>query len=190
MAATEAAGARQAELDAYARQDEAGVREVMRRHADHVQEAATGYTSAQWQAFQQARVQALADAGYDAGAPVGSAAHPELLVDGQTLTPMRGPAVAAEAARARYEAASGVDAVLRRNAAELAAWNAPAIRRQREICLEQAIARHGPPPAGHPAAGYSPPADDDDDWLSPEARRAADLMCGLTYQAWLPAGDY
>ena len=143
VAETEAREQNEAALAEFARRDEAEARAVMFRHQEHVFEAQHGYGQAEWREAQQARGDALAAAGFDASAVVGSEGRPEQLIDGGSLTPSKGPAARAEAEARRYQTTSGIDAVLRRNADESAAWSSPPMRRVRQAALEDEIRRTG-----------------------------------------------
>ena len=99
-------------------------------HLAHQHEALTGYTAEELRQAQQARGDHLAAVGWDPAAPVGSPAHPEILIDGASVSTMSG-ALPVEAARTRYAEVTGADALLQRNAAEAAAWGSPQMRRVR-----------------------------------------------------------
>jgi hypothetical protein len=87
IAATDAADARQAVVDEAEAADERWHRARMAEVAEHAHQAATGYTSAELRESQQRVIDAHDAAGFDPAAPVGSRQHPELLLDGGSLTP-------------------------------------------------------------------------------------------------------
>ena len=87
VARTEAAEAAAAELAAAEAADDRALRRRIAEVAEHHWEATTGHTSAEWEQARQAAVDARDAAGFDASAPYGWAAHPEPLVDGQSLRP-------------------------------------------------------------------------------------------------------
>ena len=185
--ASEARDANEAALAELARADEAASRAIMAAHAEHVSEALTGYTPAELFAARQHAAFALAETGYDPAAPVGSEAHPEVLVDGGSLTPSRGPAARAAAEASRYATVSGVDAQLAACRSESEHWaRDPAIRRQREISLRGQCAREsaaGPGPVITRQAASVPAA-------PPAWTRDPRLPVQSLPPVRLPAGDW
>src|SRR5690349_8106230 len=81
-----------------ARADEVVMAARVAEHLAHQHEALTGYTAEELRQAQQARGDHLAAVGWDPAAPVGSPAHPEILIDGASVSTMSG-AQPAEAAR-------------------------------------------------------------------------------------------
>ena len=131
VAGQDAADRRQAENDAYAAADEAELRRRVAEHQAHVFEAQTGYSEAEWFHAQQQIAWAKGDAGYDPAATPGTAAHPEVLIDGASL-----PRPAAPGTARRSEPTD--DALARRVDEEREAGQAMLMRhrtavRQREI---------------------------------------------------------
>jgi hypothetical protein len=181
---SEARDANEAELAELARQDEAASRAIMARHAENVHIAMTGHTSSEWMAAQQQRATALAEAGYDPSAPLGSPQHPETLIDGGSLTPNSAQAAVAEVTR--YATTSGMDAQLARCRDEADAWNSPAIRRQRELSLRGQLARESAAGPGRviTRAAASVPAP------PPSWKRDPRLPHQSLPGARLPAGDW
>ena len=111
----------------------AAVRRRMAEVTAHAFERATGHSPAEWQQAAQAAQDARDAAGWDPRAPVGSPAHPEVLVDGWSVSGSRGPAALEQAQRARYEQ-DGIAAQLARNQAEAEAWERdPVIVRARAL---------------------------------------------------------
>jgi hypothetical protein len=162
VARQDAADRQALELAEAAREDEAPMRAIVARNIDAQHEAQTGYSVHEWQAARQAALSALADAGHDPSAVVGTAAHPEVLVEGASLHSLR---QAEDAAVARYDV-TGVDAQLQRCADERAAWSSPPIMRQRRLSVESEGRRGGavvfgrrPRRAGRPAQGDLWPRD-------------------------------
>jgi hypothetical protein len=133
VAGQDAADRRQAENDAYAAADEAVMRRRVADHVAHVFEAQTGYTEAEWFHAQQQMAWARGDLGWDANATPGTAAHPEVLVDGQSL-----PRPAAPGTARRHESAD--DGLAARVAAEAEA-GARMIARHRSAARQREIAR-------------------------------------------------
>jgi hypothetical protein len=140
VAENDAQEARQAQLAEYEAIDQAAIRAAMLRHQEHVQEATTGYTAGEWTAAQQARVDALAERGWDPAAAPGSPGRPAILVAGQDVSSGRPVAEAARSGQAAEE-----DRLLEAHRRGRAEWSSPAIIRQRRLSLEAEIRRHQPP---------------------------------------------
>jgi hypothetical protein len=161
------------------RPDELAARERMREVQRHWHESMTGYTEDEWEQARQAAATAVAESGRDLSQPVGSAANPERFVDWEPLQPAATEARAAEAARARYEVAGGIDAQLRRNADEARAWDSPPIMRQRRLAYESERRPARMPPRL------------DDGWPPGEAVRASGVVLpgGLEFQRFLSPAE-
>jgi hypothetical protein len=130
--ANEQAEENSALLEEYDRRDQAEANALMARHASHIFEAETGYTAAEIREAQARQVDALAEVGFDAQAAVGSPQHPEVLIDGASIYPSRGPEVDARVSRARYGEVDGLDALLAEHEAGRQAWESdPRLLRQR-----------------------------------------------------------
>jgi hypothetical protein len=146
IAETEAREIAEAQAREAERADEAEARARMADHAIRSHIALTGHSPAEWRQAQQAKIDYLSSVGYDPAAPVGSSAHPAIISpDGEDLS---SPRTDVAGAARRYES-SAIEAQLQRHRDGEAQWNSAPIRRQRMICLQAQIARHGPPPPGH-----------------------------------------
>jgi len=84
-AAADEAEARQMIIDQAAEADEREMQRHMAVHAEHVHEAATGYSIAEVRQWQEQRNAAADERGWDPSAPLGSPQHPEPLCDGETV---------------------------------------------------------------------------------------------------------
>jgi hypothetical protein len=126
-----------------AAQDKARMAEV---HG-HQFESLTGYSPQVWEAARSALAQASCDSGFDPSAPVGSARHPEILVDGESL---------AQVAR-RAQAVDRDAELLARCDAGRRAWDHdPRILRQRAASrrAESRAAGSSPRPSGYGGGPY------------------------------------
>ncbi len=151
-AAADEAEARQMVIDEAAEADEREMQRHMAVHAEHVHEAATGYSIAEVRQWQEQRNAAADERGWDPSAPLGSPQHPEPLCDGETV--VRRSALLAPLAR---EDPDSMSALLARNAALDAAWHSPPIVHQRQLALESEISRSGGSPPPRRAVSAQPP---------------------------------
>jgi hypothetical protein len=157
MLAAEEAEERQRLLDEAAAEDDQKTREHMADLAERSTVAMTGRTPAELRMLAENLTDARDAAGWDPLAPVGTPAHPEILVDGASLdpTPHRPTPTLAEpaAARSSAEYLDTIEGQLARAQAEAAAWDSPAIRRQRQLsasALEIRRRSSRPPVVGVP----------------------------------------